>query len=301
MSVKAVILWVIGSLFRLRGTDRWLFALGLAQVGEFAFVLLSLAVQNTVIPESLSKILLLVVALSMLLTPLLFILFERVIIPYMVQSQSKRADEIDIKGAAIIVGIGRFGQVVNRILRANGYETVVLDLSAEMIDTLTKIGIKAFFGDGARPDLLTAAGLAEARLLVVAIDNQEHTLQIVKYAKRVRPDLHIVARAYDRIHVYKLYDAGCDDIIRETFDSSVRAGRCALEALGILSDDAEARVKAFVKLDQQSMRKLAEVYDPDIPPAENPAYIAMLKQVRDEEVQILQIVGKGHPSQETIG
>lgn len=290
ITIKAVILWIIGTVFRLRGSDRWLFSLGLAQIGEFAFVLLAITTQNAVIPESTTKLLLLVVAFSMLLTPILFILFERVILPQMTKSQARKDDVIDAEGVAIIVGIGRFGQVVNRILRANGYETVVLDLSAEIINIMTKIGVKAFFGDGARPDLLATAGLAEARLLVIAIDDRDHTLAIVKYVKRVRPDLHIVARAYDRIHVYDLYRAGCNDIIRETFDSSVRAGRCALEALGIHNYEAEKRVKNFVKGDQESMRKLAEVYNPDIPTSENHAYMAMLKQARAEEAQIMSAV-----------
>jgi monovalent cation:H+ antiporter-2, CPA2 family len=298
ITIKAVILWIIGTVFRLRGSDRWLFSLGLAQIGEFAFVLLAITTQNAVIPESTTKLLLLVVAFSMLLTPILFILFERVILPQMTKSQARKDDVIDAEGVAIIVGIGRFGQVVNRILRANGYETVVLDLSAEIINIMTKIGVKAFFGDGARPDLLATAGLAEARLLVIAIDDRDHTLAIVKYVKRVRPDLHIVARAYDRIHVYDLYRAGCNDIIRETFDSSVRAGRCALEALGIHNYEAEKRVKNFVKGDQESMRKLAEVYNPDIPTSENPAYMAMLKQARAEEAQIMSSAAKAQSSVE---
>ncbi|MBV6886429.1 monovalent cation:proton antiporter-2 (CPA2) family protein [Xanthomonas campestris pv. spermacoces] len=138
--VKVVVLWSIGTVFRLRGSDRWLFSLGLAQIGEFAFVLLAFAIQNSVMPESVAKPLLLAVALSMLLTPVLFILFDRVILARRVRSQARNADEIDVRGVAIIVGIGRFGQIVNRILRVKGYETVVLDLNAEMIDTMTKIG-----------------------------------------------------------------------------------------------------------------------------------------------------------------
>jgi len=285
--VKIGVLWIIGTAFRLRGADRWLFSLGLAQIGEFAFVLLAFATQNAVMPESVAKPLLLVVALSMLLTPALFILFDRVMLARMVRSQARKADEIDVQGVAIIVGIGRFGQIVNRILRIKGYETVVLDLNAEMIDTMTTIGVKAFYGDGARPDLLDAAGLANARLLVVAIDDRERVLSIVKHAKRLRPDLHVIARAYDRIHVYDLFSAGCDDIVRETFDSAVRAGRYSLEALGVTTKDAESLTKAFVDADRKSMRALAELHDPDIPPNKNAAYMAMLKQLRDQETQMM--------------
>lgn len=289
IAIKAAVLWAIGYVFRLRGADQWLFSLGLAQSGEFAFVLLAFTAQNAIIPGSVAKLMLLVVALSMLLTPLLFILFEQFILPRMIKSQSRTQDEIDEEGAAIIVGIGRFGQVVNRMLRSNGYETVVLDLNAEMIDTMARLGVKTFFGDGARPDLLEAAGLARAHLLVVAIDDRDHALQIVKYAKRVRPDLHVLARAYDRLHVYDLFSAGCDDIVRETFDSAVRAGRCSLEALGIHPYEAERIAKTFVKGDRKSMRKLAELYDPDIPPMQNPAYVEMVKQVRSEEDSMMSV------------
>lgn len=284
--VKIAVLWIIGTVFRLRGSDRWLFSLGLAQIGEFAFVLLAFATQNAVMPEFVAKPLLLAVALSMLLTPVLFILFDRIILPRMIKSQAQKADEIKIQGVAIIVGIGRFGQIINRILRIKGYETVVLDLNAEMIDTMTQIGVKAFFGDGSRPDLLDAAGLADARLLVVAIDDRERVLSIVKHAKRLRPDLHVIARAYDRIHVYDLFSAGCNDIVRETFDSAVRAGRYSLEALGTASADAELLTKAFVDADRKSMRSLAELHNPDIPPNKNPAYMAMLKQIRAQEAQM---------------
>lgn len=284
---KAAVLWGVGTAFRLRGADRWLFSLGLAQTGEFAFVLLSFTVQNAILPNAIAKILLLVVALSMLLTPVIFILFERAILPHLTRSQAKEADGIDARGIAIIAGIGRFGQIVNRILRSNGYETVVLDLSAEMVDTLGQFGVKAFFGDAARPDLLAAAGLDEARLLVVAIDDRERAVSIVKHVKRVRPDLHVVARAYDRLNVYDLFQAGCDDIIRETFDSAVRAGRCALEALGHHPYEAEMIARTFVKGDRRSMRKLAELYDPNIPSTENAAYVAMVRQLRREERELM--------------
>jgi len=292
IAIKGAVLWLIGDLFGLRGSDRWLFSLGLAQAGEFAFVLLAFTAQNSIIPDSISPLLLLVVALSMLLTPALFILFERFILPRTIKSQERKADEIDTKGVAIIVGIGRFGQIVNRILRSNGYETVVLDLSAKTIDTMAHLEVKAFFGDAARPDLLEAAGLAQASLLVVAIDDREHALQIVRYAKRIRPDLHIVARAYDRIHVYDLFSTGCEDIVRETFDSAVRAGRCSLEALGVHPYEAERIAKAFVKAEQQSMRKLAELYDPNIPTLQNAPYINLLKQVRSEEDDMMSVSRK---------
>ena len=137
-------------------------------------------------------------------------------------------DTIDEKGRVIIAGVGRFGQTVNRLLRSSGVPNVVLDSDMAMIETLRRFGIKGFFGDPSRPELLEAAGLSTAEVLVVAVDDRENALKIVRHARRVRPDIHIISRARDRVHVYELYQAGANDIVRETFDSSVRAGRYVL-------------------------------------------------------------------------
>ncbi len=282
MALKALVLLLLTWIFRLRGSDRWLFALGLAQAGEFGFVLLSFTHQNGVIPRELSEMLLLIVALSMLLTPMMFIVFEKVILPKMTADQESEADEIDEKGVAIIAGTGRFGQVVHRILRGSGFSTVVLDLSAERISQLGKFGIKSYYGDASRPDLLHAAGLHEAKMLVVAIDDPERAVEIVKHARRERPDIHIVARAHDRIAVYVLYAAGANDIIRESFDSAVRAGRSALEAFGVHPFEAEKTVTAFVESDRKSLVRTADVFDPDIPAHENEEYIRLVLENEEE-------------------
>ncbi len=287
MLLKAAVFWCLAVIFKLRGADKWLFTLGLAQAGEFGFVLLSFTVQNGVIPVDLSQTLLLVVALSMLLTPVLFIIFDKVIMPRLTDGQGRAVDEIDIKGAAIIAGTGRFGQIINRMLRSSGYETVVLDLSAETVDTMSKFGIKTFFGDASRPDLLHAAGLRDAEMLIIAIDDRERTTEIVKHARMDRPDIHIVARARDRNHVYELYSAGANDIIRETFDSAVRAGRSALEGFGIHPHEAEKMAQSFVKSDKRLLYKLASVYDPDIPAVENKAYMAGLQEATKQEEEAL--------------
>lgn len=140
--------------------------------------------------------------------------------------------------------------------------------------------------------------MADARLLVVAIDDRERVLSIVKHAKRLRPDLHVIARAYDRIHVYDLFSVGCNDIVRETFDSAVRAGRYSLEALGTAPNDAESLIRAFVDADRKSMRSLAELHDPDIPPNKNSAYMAMLKQIRSQEAQMTNSIQSADISQD---
>lgn len=278
MTLKALVLLGLSYLFNIGGADRWLFSLGLAQAGEFGFVLLSFAVTAAVIPGALAERLLLVVALSMLLTPVLFIVYDKLIAPRFTGGQQKEADEIDDEAPVIIAGVGRFGGIVNRVLLGAGHKTVVLDHNSEHLDRLKVFGIKVFFGDASRPDLLHAAGIEHAKMLVVAIDNHDQAIEMVRYVSETYPQLHIVARALDRHHVYELWAAGCRDIIRENFDGAVRAARSALEALGSHPFDAERKTRGFVEHDKLSMRALAEVYDPDVPVHENAAYVARTKE-----------------------
>lgn len=288
IALKALVLVLLALLFRIRAADRWLFALGLAQAGEFGFVLLSFTVAGGIIPSALADQLLLVVALSMLLTPGLFILHERLLVPRYADSGAKRPDDIPDKGSIIIAGHGRFGGIVNRMLRGLGYEPTVLDYSSAQLDILRSFGFRAFFGDATRPDLLHAAGLEDAKMLVVAIDGREQATELVRYVVHHHPHVHIVARAIDRQHVYDLYAAGCRDIIRETFDSSVRAGRSALEALGVHPFEAELKARQFVEQDKRALATLAPLYDPAIPIHENAAYVEKTKQIREENDAILQ-------------
>lgn len=271
--LKAVILLGLARVFHVQGTDKWLFGLGLAQAGEFGFVLLSFTVGANVIPSAVADQLLLVVALSMLLTPGLFILYDKVIAPHLNTTGAQQADEIDERGKVIIAGHGRFGGIVNRMLRVNGYETTVLDYSSAQLEMIRTFGVKAFFGDATRPDLLHAAGIEEAALIVVAIDDKHQITELVKYVAENYPNVKIVARAVDRTHVYELYAAGCRNIIRESFDGSVRAGRSALEELGIAPYDAEKRAQDFRERDMEAMIGLAPYYDPAVPIHQNPAFV----------------------------
>ncbi|MFS4439547.1 cation:proton antiporter [Paracoccaceae bacterium GXU_MW_L88] len=299
--LKAAILLVLASIFKLRGADRWLFGLSLAQAGEFGFVLLSFTVANYVLPQEIADRLLLVVALTMMLTPLLFILYERVILPRFTQSEDREADEIHEQGQVIIAGIGRFGGVVNRMMLSAGYETTVLDHSAAQLDVLRSYNIRAFYGDATRPDLLVAAGIADAKILVVAIDDKEAITEMVRYATANFPNLHVIARARDRHHVYDLWHAGCRDIIRESFDSAVRTGRSAYEALGMHPFEAEQMAQAYVKDDKAILREMADLYDPTIPHSENHSYRARILELNAEREENLRQRGFGmmfHPDRE---
>jgi CPA2 family monovalent cation:H+ antiporter-2 len=287
IGLKAAVLYALSRVFGISGSDRWLFTLGLAQAGEFGFVLLSLTVANSVIPAALAQQLLLVVTLSMLLTPLLFIVFDKLIAPRFTASQSREADEIEEQGSVIIAGHGRFGGIVNRILLSAGYKTVVLDYQSEQLERLRTFGIKVYFGDAMRPDLLHAAGIEEAKMLVITIDERENATELVRYVTEKYPHVYIVVRAMDRHHVYELWAAGARDIIRDTFDSSVRAGRSALEALGVHPYDAERQVRGYVLNDKEHMFELASVFDPDIPPHENAEYVEKTKEYLDRYEQAM--------------
>ena len=279
MALKVAVLLVLAIIFKIRGADRWLFALGLAQAGEFGFVLLSFTVANAVIPTGLADQLLLVVALSMLLTPALFIAYDKLIAPRFDDAQAREQDEIDEVSQVIIAGRGRVGGIVDRMLSAAGYNPTVIDFSSKQIDNMKKFGVRTYFGDATRPDLLAAAGIADAKLLVVAIDGKEQITELVRYAIQNYPNLHVMARAIDRDHVYHLYATGCRDIIRETYDSSLRMGRSAFEALGHPERHAEAMTEAFQDMDRKAMISVADVYDLTIPPTENEAYLARIREV----------------------
>lgn len=280
--LKAGVLLGLTLLFKIKGPDRWLFGLGLAQAGEFGFVLLSFTVASDVIPQGLADRLLLVVALSMLMTPGLFILYEKVIAPRFVAEQERDADEIDEDGDVVIAGHGRFGGIVNRMMRAAGYSTTVLDYSAAHLDMLRSFGFKVFFGDATRPDLLHAAGIEKAKLLVVAMDGKEQINAVVHYVRETYPDVPIIARAVDRQHVYDLFAAGCVEIIRETFDSSVRTGRSAMEVLGMHPFDAELIARKFAEDDRHILKEMAQTHDPKIPTSQNKAYIEKSKTLMAE-------------------
>ncbi|WP_238364654.1 monovalent cation:proton antiporter-2 (CPA2) family protein [Mesobacterium pallidum] len=258
--LKCGVMLVLGRVFRLAGGDKWLFGLGLAQAGEFGFVLVSFTVANAVIPGPVADLLLLIVALSMLLTPALFILYDRVIAPRYSRQQDRAADEIAPGGKIIIAGHGRFGGIVNRALQAADYPTTVIDYSNEQLAMLRRFGISAYFGDATRPDLLHAAGIDEARILVIAIDNKDAATELARYMHEHHPHVHVVARAIDRWHVYELWEAGCRDIIRETYDSSIRAARSVFEAMGHARPEAERLLGVFEDWDRRTMIETAQAY-----------------------------------------
>ena len=282
MLAKGAVLYVLGRIFGLRRRDLWLFTLSLAQAGEFGFVLVSFSLQQQVITSQVGETLLLIIALSMLITPALFILYDLLSRRMTDPKAAMEPDPIDVQGPVIIAGTGRFGQIVNRLVQARGIQTVVLDTDMETIQLMRRFGFKGFLGDPTRPELLRAAGLGKAKILVAAMDDPKKVTQLVAYARKERPDLHIVARAYDRNQVYELYQAGANDIVREMFDSSLRAGRYVLENAGLTEFEAAAAEQTFYVHDRQTVRELAELWDPAVPTTQNAAYIARARELQKD-------------------
>ena len=291
--VKAAVLWLLAKIFRLPSLATKLFALSLAQAGEFGFVLLSIAQANHVLPKTVLDRINLVVALSMVLTPLLFIVYEKIFAPRAIKEEneeSRQNDTIDEANPVILLGHGRFGQHINSMLTACGYHTTVIDNHAEMVEGLAKLGIKSYYGDATDPELLGSAGLAHAKLLIVAIDDKSSTTAIVEYVRRHYPTLPIIARAHDRVHAYDLRHAGASYIIRELSASSVRAGRIALEKLGMPPEKARELSKFYAARDRYMSDRLAEVYDPSLPMFTNENLMSVVREVDGETQAMMQTI-----------
>ncbi|RUR51269.1 monovalent cation:proton antiporter-2 (CPA2) family protein [Vreelandella populi] len=262
IAVKAIVLLGLAWLFKIRGSNFWLFALSLAQAGEFGFVLLTYSVQSSVIPSDTAQILSLVVALSMFLTPLLFIAYDRLVLPrYRNDKENVRdADDIEEQAPVIVAGVGRFGQIVCRLLRANNIPMVVLDLEIEQIENSRRINIKSYFGDASRSDFLEQAGIENARLLVVAIDDRERAVQMIRHVKQYYPNVWILARAFDRGHGYQLREAGADDVVSETYHSALELGGHALTAMGVHPMRAKQMTWSFVQNEEAHEDELFEAW-----------------------------------------
>ena len=262
---KFIVLLILGKVFRLNLADNLMFAFLLAQGGEFAFLLFSFATQNQVISVEMSALLIVVVVLTMVLTPLLIIFYDRLVRPRFVGCVAEREDdEIDSGPSPVIVaGYGRFGQIVSRLLTADGVETTLLDHDSSQIELTGRFGYKVFYGDASRVQLLTAAGAEEAKLLVIAIDEKDKAVQMVTAAKQYFPQLRILARAYDRSHAYRLMEAGADVITRETFGSALIMGEEALKLLGYDAAKAYRVMRTFKQHDEEGLQKLFEVWGDD--------------------------------------
>jgi len=247
LSVKLLMLWVSARLLNVTRRQRFLFAVLLSQGGEFAFVVFTAAAGAGVLSREWADLLTMTVAMSMATTPLLLILHDS----WMARKEcaqgepQREADAIDeVDAPVIIAGFGRFGQIIGRMLFANGVRAVVLDHDPDQIESLRKFGYKVFYGDATRLDLITAAGAKTAKLLVNAIDDVDDNLELTDLVRENFPQLKIIARARNVRHYIQLRERGVEIIERETFEAALRAGRHVLEALG--TDRYRAREMADI-------------------------------------------------------
>ncbi|WP_181708110.1 monovalent cation:proton antiporter-2 (CPA2) family protein [Chthonobacter rhizosphaerae] len=259
VALKALVLYPIARAAKLARSDAALMAIALSQIGEFAFVLLSFAGQNRILDGGTGSLLTAAVALSMLTTPVLFILFERLTAGRADRPDDRAPDTIEERNRVIIAGFGRVGQIVGRILIGRGIKVTVLEHDAEQLEALRRFGFKLYYGDARRHDLLHAAGADEASILVVATDDKDTTAAIIEMARRNFPHLKIIARAFDRPHAYELEALGADSVVRETFAGSIEMGTETLKALGLPGFESERIGRIFRRHDTETMRILREI------------------------------------------
>ncbi|MDB5853418.1 MAG: kefC [Herminiimonas sp.] len=281
LGLKMGVLYGLAKVFDIPARQRVFFAFLLAQGGEFAFVVFGAAATAHIFTPQIGSLLVVVVALSMVCTPLLLLLHDRLIAPRYQAARQQPDDTIEAEDRHVIIaGFGRFGQIVGRLLNASRVPLTVLDHDPDQIDLLRRFGFKVFYGDATRIDLMHAAGAARARALVVAIDDVEESLQLVEAVRREFPDLPVLARARNVSHYYRLRDLGVTMIERETFEASLRMGRNTLEQLGFGAYQAR---QAAVKFRRHNIQSLLAVY---------PYYkdqkrlMSMTKQAREELEQM---------------
>ena len=295
MALKTAILLLLGKVFKISAEQNFIFSFSLSQVGEFAFVLLSFASNEGILPPSTVSFFIAVVAISMALTPLVILLNEKLVLPRVgtEEKEERAADEIDEKNPVIIAGFGHFGNTAGRFLRANKINATYLDLDSDRVDVLRRMGFKVFYGDASRHELLQAAGAGEAKIIIIAIDDAEKRLEMVETIKKHFPHLHMLVRATNRYDAYDLMNAGMLHVYRETVDTSVRVGVDAMTLLGYRSYTAKRLAKTFLKHDEINLKKLASIRNEE-------EYITTVRKYIEEIELIVQADAEG-PSLLDVG
>ncbi len=264
VAIKAVVLYLLGRLYGLPARQLPLFALVLSQGGEFAFVLFGVAQTAGVLPTAINDTLVVTVALSMLTTPLLMVIHDKLIEPRLDHAPAPPMDEMEDEGHPVIIaGFGRFGQIIGRLLHANGIDATVLEHDPNHIETLRRFRFKVFYGDASRLDLLRAAGAERAKVLVVAIDEREGAIRLIELVRENFPHLQIISRAWDVAHAFELLEAGVHVYERETFEGALRLGEEALKRLGFTVWRAKQAAHRFRAHDEETLHELYKHYHED--------------------------------------
>lgn len=257
--IKGIVLYGVGTVFKLNVDQRLLLTVGLAQIGEFAFVLLSFAAQWQILDQAQMGMMLVITALTMAISPIFNIILERWILPHVgtKRSTAKPLDTIEEENKVIIVGFGHFGSTIGRFLRSHGVEATILDHDSERVDFLRKLGFKVYYGDATRMELLESAGIATADILITAIDNPEITLDVVRKVRHKYPEVEVMVRAKNRYDAFELINEGVDQIYRESLDTSVKMAGDALHKLGFRKYTIHRQAQKFIKSDEEGIRRLA--------------------------------------------
>ncbi len=272
VGVKIAVMFGLASLFRMHLADRLLLAILLSQAGEFAFVILQFAQSAGALSAEDHGLLAVAVALSMATTPLLLLAFDRLVAPRLDARNTRDSDDITEHRKIVVLGYGRFGQIITRMLRAQGFETTLIDDDPAQIELVRKFGVKVFYGDGSRLDLLHAAGVGQAELVVVAVGGADRILDIARKVRRHFPDVTIAARAIDRGHAHELMAMGVEVFERETFLSAISLGAKVLVQLGVAPIDAHHMAQAFERHDNQLLTDSFAVRE------DEDAYVGMVRQ-----------------------
>lgn len=260
MIIKGLVLMIAGKVFKIKSDQNLLFAILLSQVGEFAFVLLNFSGQLQLVDAQWTELLMVVVALSMTITPILLLINERFIDPHFGTKEiveEKEHDTIHEKHSVIIAGFGHFGSTIGRFLRANGIHATILDNDSDRVEVLRKMGFEVYYGDATRIDLLKSAGAEKAKMLIAAIDATDINHELIVMARKHFPNLKIMARARNRFDAYEILDLGVSNIYRETLYTSVHMAVDVLHELGIRKYSATRKAQDFIRYDEEALRKLA--------------------------------------------
>ncbi len=259
----------------------------LAQGGEFAFVLFSVAAAQNVLRPELANMLNLIVTISMALTPFAFLLLEKVGEPLFAKSKPSREHDTipNHEHPVIIAGFGRVGQIIGRVLRMHNIEFTAIERSANRVDFVRKFGNEVYYGDPKNPEILRAAGIKQARLFIIAVDDFERSIATAKHLRLNYPDLVILARAHDRQHYYRLREIGVRHIWRETYLSSLDMSRESLQLLGISPERARETVQTFRDYDDELIERQQAIYDDEASLIESAqSAMAELESLFDEDI-----------------
>ena len=284
MLVKALILLAVGKQFNIKIDQNITFAFFLCQVGEFAFVLLASAQQNSLMDKHIIEICMAVTTITMAISPILIFINERFIDPYLgtkTKVKEREADKVEEKHKVILAGFGHFGSTIGRFLLANGVEATILDNDSEQVEFLRKMGFKVYYGDCTRFEILKAAGAEDAKFIICTINDEAGSHTLAEVVQKHFPQAQLFVRTKHRYHTYDLMEKGVTKTYRETLHTSVFMGVDVLKAMGQRSYTATRKAQEFLKYDEAAIKRLSEIWK------EKDNYILTIKEEMELQEKLL--------------